>query len=333
MRLQAAVEFLATYSFMFLVLGVAFALIILGSITQNQIVSSTCTAVAGLGCNFVYLYSAPTIGYSVLSFVITNPQSVAVNITNFTATINSANYTGACSSNFLVPGQQSDCKVYLPSKTTDYTLIKGSYIANAMFCASSLSNITPTNCVGNNVLYSGSFFVQALPTNYVTLGVSAGVLPMSLQQISSAPSNPESLLVSNSFLTRQSAYWVGSVSGYSFASSSYLPSNHVGYGTILFPNSTSVLNNNNVACASPYNSTASLAYTVFYSTGSGSRTINKYASANAVETTYYKAANSIAWSSGTSFTAASNTYYDIAILWYNKCGPGAQGFNVTNTLV
>lgn len=338
MLLQAAIEFLATYSFMFLVLGVVLALIILGSVTQNQIVSSTCTAVAGLGCNFVYLYSSPSGGYSVLDFVITNPQSVAVNITNFMVNINSANFTGACSSSFLVPGQESDCKVYLPSRTADYSLARGYYVANAMFCASSLNNITPPNCIGSNVVYSGSFFAQALPADYVTLGVSAGILPKTIPAPPSIPSNPESLLVSNSVLIEQVGYWVGQrgTLGYAFGTSSYYGSPHAGTTVELFPNSTSILNNNNVACSFPYNTTFSLAYPLFYARSSGTASVNIYT--DDFSYLYYKPAGSNTWnylgdmSDGSktfTFATTANTYYDVALAWYNACHPGLQAFNVT----
>ncbi len=331
MRGQSSIEFLTTYSFMFLVLGIMLSLIIVASISQQNVESSSCTPFGGLNCNFVYLYSNNQNSYSVLSLSIVNSQSVPVNITNVSATISGTSYFGACNPSIPIPGQVSYCKIYMPLYVVNYNMLKGNYGINATFCGYNLYYQPSSSCTGATVHYSGSFIAQSLQNNFVILGASAGIVVPKTSQTPAFQSVPGNYLTGNNLLVREIGYWVGGVSGYSFGTANYVGNTYIGEKTVLFPNSTNILNNNNVHCSANYNTTMSLAYTLFYARSAGTATVNSMAYSWMY--TYYKSANSITWSDlGTSntFSTSANTYYDVAIAWYNDCGAGLQAFNITN---
>ena len=106
MRSQSSLEFLATYSFLFLILGVVVSVILLLSGAPATSVQSQCSAFAGPTCNLVQIYTNQTAGYTTVTFSLTNSQAVPINVTNTIVTVKSNSYTGACTPNFLYPGEQ-----------------------------------------------------------------------------------------------------------------------------------------------------------------------------------------------------------------------------------
>lgn len=341
---QSSIEFLTTYSFMFLVLSITLGLIIVASVSQQDVVTSSCTPFGGLGCSFVYLYSNSLGSYSELDLALANSQSIPLNITNATLQISGVNYNGGCSPTMALSGQNIECKFYIPFSVQQYNLVRGDYVINATYCASGFYQTSNSfSCQGDIVYYTGSLIAQALPYDVSNFGVDAGiVVPESVVSLPTS-SNAPMFYINGNFLILQSGEWTGGAYGYSFGAAPYRGNIYVGQKTVAFPNDTSILNGN-VACALPYNTTEALVYSTWYSKGSSTITMRLSFGANSLINAYYKKATSNTWtqyalggysgsgSETSSITVTPNDYYDIAVVWENYCGSGYQSFNLTGAI-
>ncbi len=329
---------------MFLILSITLGLIIVASVSQQDIVTSSCTPFGGLGCNFVYLYSNSLGSYSELSMVLANSQSVPLNITNATLQIGGSTYNGGCSPTAVLSGQAIECKFYMPFSVPLYNLVRGNYVINATYCASGFyQNANSFSCQGDVVYYTGTFIAQSLAYEVSTFGVDAGiVVPASVASVPTS-SNAPMFYVNGNFLILQSGNWEGNLYGYSFGAAPYRGNSYIGEKTVAFPNDTSILNNN-VACSSPYNTTQSLAYSTWYSGSSSTMVMKLSFSANSLINAYYKKDSADYWtqysaggysgggSKTSSIAVIPNSYYDVAVIWENYCGNGYQSFNITGAI-
>ena len=75
MKAQSSIEFLTTYSFLFLLLGIAVSIILFLSSAPVVSVPSQCTSFAGPTCNFVQLYSNAS---AAMSLPVNSGQSSSV---------------------------------------------------------------------------------------------------------------------------------------------------------------------------------------------------------------------------------------------------------------
>ena len=126
---------------------------------------------------------------------------------------------------------------------------------------------------------------------------------------------------------------------WNFGTSSYQGDIYQGMPTPAFPSSLSDLNNNNVACSSPYDSQGYTAVAYMYFTSSITVTITTD-DATAV---FYAPAGSSSWSSvfgnsawkgeratqyGPTTVSVTPGWYEVAVDWTNQCGPGMSAFEI-----
>ncbi len=361
MRAQSAVEFLSTYGFMFAILGIAIALSAFLATSASSGIPSQCNSYAGPSCNFVSLYSNLPSQYSLVTLSITNTQSVPINITNVSVSVRGAAFPGICAPQLVYPGQEATCVANATIAPSIGSQVQGSYLINAGYCNQGISSISkggcsvPSQANYERVSYGGSFTVSALPQQLALFSVAAAVGPANFQGMSynsfigSSPFSNNGPAIPLNFTIVQNGDWVSNVSAgtlvYSFETANNIGAPFYGRNTILFPQSTSLLGVNSIACSGSFNSTLSLASTVVYVTAPGGSSI-AVTTDNAIEI-FLKPAPSLsngnwivgnwvsayqgaAWGVG-SFGPASvplnaKGLYYLEVLWENTCGPGVQEF-------
>jgi hypothetical protein len=355
MRAQSAIEFLSTYGFLFAILGVTLSLIaFLGTAASSQ-VPTQCGSYGGPSCNFVSFYSNSTQGYSVATISITNSESVPINVTNATFTVQNTTSVGACAPQLLYPGQEATCVASIPLSFGIGSTAVGTYAINAGYCNSGISSVSKGACAVprtanyERVSYGGSFTTGVVQQQEAVFSVAAAVGPANFQGLpyNSFVNNGGPLIPLNYTIT-QNGDWVANASAgglvYAFTTSNSQGYPIAGRVPVSFPQSVATtLGANSVSCSNAirsFNSTLSLASTVLYVRSSSPSAVFLAESDNAMAIFIKQApaSNTLPWTSvfgsnwisGVTAPPASNVLplnsglYYLEILWENTCGSGAQ---------
>ncbi len=346
MRLQSSVEFLTTYSFLFIILGVVMAVLIFVVSAPASTIPSQCSSFGGPNCNYIQVYTNETYGYSLITFSIVNSQPSPINVTNTIVTVKNSNYVGACTPSFLDPGEYSTCSVEFNTFSPTTQLMQGFYQLNAQFCNSGVSSLSQTQCNYELVQYSGSFVTMPSRFKSIVFSVAALQSPGNLQllpftSISAYPIQP------SNFTLMQNGGWSANITSgtlaYAFAGQgAMLGNSYLGYKTLPYPTSLSMLSNPNIACVAPYNSVLSIASTTLYVSAAASAPLT-VETGGGIEFFYKVAQPGTAWISvpgsagwgaaqlssnqvATPFPANTLTLskglYNMEVWWTNPCGSG-----------
>jgi hypothetical protein len=193
MKSQSAIEFLTTYSFMFLVIAAVLIVIFAFASVPKKSIPFRCTSYGGFSCVDV-LYTST--GNSLLRIELTDIEPGVVSISSFSAKINGAAVTtGTCTLSAVLPGNAVTCVARFPFKVTVGNLYTGVFNISANYCANGVGNISNVTCkAGSSFIYAGSFATQAQPLTlpqYVGSfdGASSSVAISSLQSISGSRSD------------------------------------------------------------------------------------------------------------------------------------------------
>lgn len=344
MRSQSAIEFLSTYSFLFIILGIAMSMIMFLSLAPSLSLPSQCNAFSGPTCNFVALTTNSVAGYSLVTLSITNSQSVPINITSMNTTIKGAVSPGACTPTFLYPGQEATCVSPVNSIYSLSSLVEGYYVLNAQYCNSVVSSVSIANCNFETVYYSGSFSTEPTTITPIVFSVVASQSPKTSSLI---PYSMSLITEPNTYTILQNGDWVANLTGYAigyaFANKpTMIGQTYFTFNTGQFPQILSSLSNNNIACTSPYNSMFSIASTTLYVNPAMPLNV-LVETAGAVAVFYrevqpglpwYSVFGSGAWMSQGPTKYVSNTinfnkdFYNIEVVWSNPCGSGGQIFEM-----
>ncbi|HVA82671.1 MAG TPA: DUF2341 domain-containing protein [Candidatus Aquilonibacter sp.] len=341
MKLQSSIEFLTTYSFLFLLIGIIISFLFFFSTAPRAVIPGQCISLSGPACLSVQDYVNVSQRYSTITFSFSNAQPVPINVLGMTVLINTANsIASGCIPNVEYPGGTFTCVAAMAQAPSLGTVVSGFYTINTLYCNSGISSLQNNCTTGSNIQYSGSFSTPASSTKPLLFSVLTLLGPQS-QQLPAFSTNP--LAIPSGFTRIQSGGWSTVSSSYGFGSSAFRGNNFIGVKVAPFTLSTSALSNNNVACAGNYNSLLSMAYSIIYLppplTGTGSVSI--YAN-NAIE--LYYASNNLVWSNafggaGWHGNFGANTYGPssisfnaginyVAVLWGHDCGPGVQVVNL-----
>ncbi len=340
MRAQAAVEFLTTYGFLLLMLAAVLVLLAFYTFFPQAAIPQQCTAYGGPSCSFINLFSNTTGRYSLVTLVLANAQAIPINISSVTVSIRSLNFKGACTPNFVLPGQEATCVAYLNESLPLGTVVQGFYSLPATFCNSGIGSLNGT-CAYENATYTGAFSTSPETDSVVVFSVAAAQSSPTVNSIAlpAAPYLPAG------FSTAQNGDWVvgqhNGIVGYAFATSTYQGTQFNGFDAAQFPSIVSSLNNGNVACSGSRNSTMSLAYTTFYLPG-GASLPTSISTAGYMEV-YYKSSTATVWaplyngaawrqSTPAQFTntiIANPGYENVAVVWVNTCRQDVQALNMS----
>ena len=342
LKLQSAIEFLTTYSFALLVLAGAVFVVFTITATTRTDTRSQCVSSGSINCNFVSFYSGSGASYSVFSVSITNSQAAQINVTGMKVSVDSVSYSGICSPNLLMPGQQATCTAGISAGSRRNVPKNGFFSISTRLCNMPYSAYN-ASC-NENVSYGGTFYTYSTPypTTIFSAIASVGNSSTQLPTYTGNPDLPDGYGIANSY------EWVG-VQGsgtvaYALGTPGFSPGTYFGIKAGAFPSELYYLNYNSVSCSSGYNSTLSLAYTAIYLNSSASVSFSAYAD-NAIAA-WYKPEGSNTWDSlfGNSYwpsasvgNEASNTVslskglYSVAVEWANTCGAGLQAFQISGS--
>ena len=342
MKSQSSIEFLSTYGFIFLVIGIAVALIFFVASYNGKITSAQCTAFGGLNCNFVGYYPNATYGYSMVTMSISNAQASPIHITSINITVDGISAEGICAPGFLYQDQEATCIAALSGNTLQTSAHTGTYSIGAGFCVSSGNDISSSGCNYLPSNYTGSFNVYSAGNDTTPFSVAVAYVPGNVQ----LPALPSSPTIPSNYLIVQNGDMVPSrnLTGfkYAFGTPKYLSDTYFSTNVVAYPSILSVLNSNTIPCAPPYQPVESVAYSAFYMPGSNMVSFQAY-SDNAIEI-YYKQSSWGNWVnafSGKGWTTLPNIgtllsskntlsagYYQIAVDYVNVCGDGMQAVSV-----
>lgn len=337
MKLQSAIEFLTTYSFTFIIIGIAIGAILFLAFNKTAVPPTVCDAFGSITCSFSWIYTNSSLSFSTLTISITNDQKAPINITSFNVTLGGLTGPGTCSPNLVYPGEEATCVGVLNESLQTSQLRSGSFSVNSRLCDVGLAYLQNISaCTGDNATYQGSFSAYPSTTPEYIFSVIVSKAPSS---VFGPPYNYEPI-VPVGYTIVQNGDWVAnstaSAATYAFGTLSYVGQSFFGVTVSNYPQAVSQLNSQ-IKCVQPYNSTLEMAYSVIYMPYVSSQvTINVYSS-GAIEF-YYKPPSqsywnelftSAAWnpSSGSVINSekvftAKNGLYDIATAWANACSNG-----------
>ncbi len=171
LKSQSAIEFLSTYGFVILIIGIVISLLFAYISLPKSIIPSQCDFYNGFDC----LSSGYSVNYSskigsVFTLIASDTEPGSVTITNFSAKVGTytSNY-GFCTPNVSEGGQKIYCYAYF----TNFTPVIGNqynglFILKSNYCSAPPQNLSNVNCLSkpSNFTFDGAFRVQAVDLNY-----------------------------------------------------------------------------------------------------------------------------------------------------------------------
>jgi len=331
---QSSIEFLTTYSFLFIMLGVLASLLFYFGTLPQSTVPMSCTSFSGPTCSLASYYANSSAHYSFFIIALQNSQAMPINVTNITVMVRSYKYNGYCSPGFLYPGMYTLCIAGSNNVYNLGSLVQGFYTITGKACNAGLANLG--SYCGESFSYSGSFTTSPSikkPTAFAVV-VAAGPQGKAIPNYQNAP------LVPSNWNIVQNGYWVTYPNGYAYTSTPQYSGIALGFKLAPFPYTTSFLNGNTL-CTPPYNSMFSISSTLFYMPTSKSIGVN--IDTAGAEEVYYEEPTSNVWVStfsGSAWKLQSATVYSntitlnngvakLEIVWASNCF-GMQALNLTN---
>ncbi|MCL5427781.1 MAG: hypothetical protein M1321_01215 [Candidatus Marsarchaeota archaeon] len=342
MRSQSSVEFLSTYGFVFLVIGVVISLVFVISTYNGGVASTQCTSFSGLTCNYASYYYNVTYGHGMVYLSISNSQNSPINITGVNITVDGTTANGICAPDFLYQGQESTCTAMFSATSAQSSLHNGGFDIRAGFCTSAGNRISSADCTYIPASYTGGFQVYSSANDSMPFSTIVAYVPGTVQ----LPAEPTAPQIPSNYLIVQNWDIVPSrnLTGfkYLYGTASYTSSKYFNANVLAYPSMLSILNSNSVPCSAPYRSTVSVSSSVFYMPASGTVSFEAE-SDNAIEI-YYKQGSWPGWvkafTAGTEWTlnaapvflSQTNTLsqglYQITVESVNTCGDGLQAVSV-----
>ncbi len=163
---QSAFEYLVTYGWALLVLGLVLVILFYFTSVPSKVVPNTCQFTTGAFCEDIVLGSVATTHATVVAFIATNLRKYPVMNPTLTTVQNGVNSTPvACSPDFVLPGGAIFCEVNTQIKSNPYQFVASSLYLSAVYCGFSATPGTPAGCANGGVResYSGSFAGSTQP--------------------------------------------------------------------------------------------------------------------------------------------------------------------------
>lgn len=165
MKLQSATEFLTTYAFMFLIIGIIIVVIIYVAFPGQTVEQNQCTAAGGINCNFAIYDSNTYSNTANVIFSISNSGAAPINVIIGNVVIQNRSYPASCTPNLIAPGSGSICNGTVIGSYSPGRQVSGYFSITANYCNSPVSQfgnyVSQENCTYNLVQYVGSFFVYS----------------------------------------------------------------------------------------------------------------------------------------------------------------------------
>ena len=189
-RGQSALEFLATYAFVFLTISIVLLLLFAFSSIPKNILPTQCSFYSGFQCLDAALVVNAS-GVPELIVIASDSEPGVVNVSSFSAFLNyHSSKSGYCVPRVATAGEKIYCIANFTGSVTLGSVYTGTFKVIANYCANSPANITAFCPAGSAYTYGGNIRVQAtkqvLGTSYywdITITNSQGsAVPSHFQQ-------------------------------------------------------------------------------------------------------------------------------------------------------
>lgn len=163
-KAQSAIEFLNTYSFVFIVLGVVMAMLFVLVRVPSAVMPSQCSFYGGFTCSESGYAVNAISGNTIVYVLAVDGQPGVVNISSFSANVTHVGAaSGSCSPSRVVQGELAYCTAELPTAATLGSIYQGSFVIKGNYCTPKLSNSLDLNCPGSSqFVFPGSINAQAV---------------------------------------------------------------------------------------------------------------------------------------------------------------------------
>ncbi len=160
-RAQSAIEFLSTYSFVFLILAVSLSLLLLFASIPKSTLPLECTFYSGFSCVDASYYN--TSFGSQLIVVGTDTEPGIINVSSFSAYLNYYQSANAfCVPKLITAGQNFYCVANFTVPSTLGSTYSGTFQLTAKYCTNSPSIVSILNCTTPTpITYDGAVQLQA----------------------------------------------------------------------------------------------------------------------------------------------------------------------------
>lgn|GEM_PF-2606243 len=157
-RGQSAIEYITTYGWAIVILGIVISILYLYTSAPAQAIPDTCSFVNGVFCQDIILGTNSISHATTAAFLLTNSKEYSLKNPVLYAQLNGKNSVPVnCEPPYVLPGGSMICTVTLPVNSTIGALISGNLYLNATYCG--LSNQSSNRNCSNGVIqtYTGSF--------------------------------------------------------------------------------------------------------------------------------------------------------------------------------
>ncbi len=132
---QSAIDFLITYSWVILILGVIVGILFIYVSMPTAIVPDQCTFENGANCIDILLTINSSTKISEFEVLVSNTQQYPVLNPSLIVSINGVNASGSCDPNFLLSGGEALCVVNMPIELSVGALESGNLYLVQKDCA------------------------------------------------------------------------------------------------------------------------------------------------------------------------------------------------------
>lgn len=157
---QSAIEFISTYGFVFLIIGVVMSVLLVIVNVPKLTYSFNCTVYGGFYCTDTVLSYNSVTGDTSLYLNLLNNHPGIVNISTFNATIKGiSSISGSCTPTLSFQSNTVNCTASIPIKSKLGNSYTGFFAISANYCSSSL-NKSVTCPSSKKVVFTGQFSTQ-----------------------------------------------------------------------------------------------------------------------------------------------------------------------------
>jgi hypothetical protein len=182
-RAQSAVEFLATYGFIFLIISFVIVILYVYVGTPASLLPFECSPYNTFSCSDALISPANAPGTSELVVVLSYGQPGILNLSSFNATIdNIRSVNGSCVPDVVISGEQSYCVAAFNSPVVIGNIYTGTFLVKGNYCQTPSSIISSTQSCpsGSNYSWGGFLRLSGSATPLSLVSVTEGLVPITI---------------------------------------------------------------------------------------------------------------------------------------------------------
>jgi hypothetical protein len=160
---QNAIEFLVTYSFVFLIIALVILMLLLFSSIPKSVLPLNCSFYSGLNCVDALYYNTAINSGSRFVMIATDTQPGIINITNFVVSLDyQQSVSGYCTPSVVSDGQELYCSANITTAGVIGNLYTGTFQITGKYCSNGPGSIFSSNCTnGGQVTFGGAVQTQS----------------------------------------------------------------------------------------------------------------------------------------------------------------------------